>query len=140
MLLGRPLPRIDERGNRTQFEYDEGGNRVATILPDETPGDDSDNPRLVDIYDAAGRRTATTDPLGHTTQFVYCASGCLLETRFADGTSASNRFDKGGASLAAVRPSRPYHAIRIRRSRQVDGRGSTGIRRAVAHRVRVRRS
>jgi RHS repeat-associated protein len=42
-----------------------------TILPDGTPNDLTDNPRIKIDYDEAGNRKAVTDPEGNTTHFKY---------------------------------------------------------------------
>jgi RHS repeat-associated protein len=62
---------IDALGRRTVMRYDDKNNLIETILPDDTPNDLSDNPRLGSSFDAAGKRTAITDADGRTTTYSF---------------------------------------------------------------------
>jgi RHS repeat-associated protein len=82
-------------GIRTTFEYDAAGRITQTrnwqdgqVLETKT------------LYDAAGRKIATTDALGHTTRFVYDAMGQLIETRYPDGTTSKTSYDASGNAIA----------------------------------------
>lgn len=101
---------LDALGRRTQFLYDARGSLIETILPDATPNDLSDNPRLRSEYDAAGRKIAQVDELGRRTQFVYDAIGQLTTTIYPDETPASDtdnprttiEYDAAGQVVAQV--------------------------------------
>jgi RHS repeat-associated protein len=79
---------IDELGAATRYAYDERGNRIRITGPDTPAGprvteiryDEGNRPiELVDPvgsswrwnYDAAGRLTSRTDPLGHPTTYAW---------------------------------------------------------------------
>ena len=73
-----PSLMLDERGNRTEYEYDAAGRLVLVrnALGHETRYE----------YDATGRQTAVIDPLGRTTSFVYDRMGRVVTTILPDGT------------------------------------------------------
>ena len=76
---GRRAAVMDADGHTTHFEYDVAGRRTATVFPDDTPGDDTDNPRVTTAYDPVGRKVAETDEVGQTMRYVYDAAGQLVE-------------------------------------------------------------
>jgi RHS repeat-associated protein len=89
-LAGRVVEEVDELGHRTQFVYDAVGNRILTILPDETPANDTDNPTLREVFDASRRRTQSIDPMGYVTKYRYSAAGLLDETILPDATPSDS--------------------------------------------------
>ena len=70
----------DRAGRTTQTIYDALNRVSAVIYPDDTPADDTDNPRTSNSYDAAGRLVAVTDADGHTTTYEYDAAGRRTKT------------------------------------------------------------
>ncbi|UBF29556.1 hypothetical protein K9N68_14015 [Kovacikia minuta CCNUW1] len=93
---GRVKAEIDERGNRTEFHYDNAGRLIETILPDETPATLTDNPRTTSTYDNAGRRLTQTDALSHTTRFLYDLLGRSEGQEYADGSRTRVGYDAAG--------------------------------------------
>lgn len=77
---GNQTAMIDALGRRTEMRYDTRGQLIETILPDETPADLSDNPRMIDLYDRGGRLRASIDQAGRVTHMTYDAVGRLVET------------------------------------------------------------
>jgi YD repeat-containing protein len=75
---------IDALGRKTQYRYTVKDLVAETIIPDQTPGDDTDNPRPIDLYDRGDRLRASIDQAGQVTHFVYDALGRLVETIYAD--------------------------------------------------------
>jgi RHS repeat-associated protein len=89
---GQVIAQVDERGNSTEFEYDDAGRQtlVRDALDFET----------TTSYDRAGRRTSVTDALGHTTRFAYDNLGRLTTTTFADGTTTKTAYDNLGRAVS----------------------------------------
>jgi YD repeat-containing protein len=58
----------DPLGRETRYEYNARLWRTAVLLPDGTPTDWGDNPRVQFTYDAAGNRTSLRDADGNVTQ------------------------------------------------------------------------
>ncbi|ELS32847.1 MULTISPECIES: putative Ig domain-containing protein [Pseudanabaena] len=81
---------IDIRGNRTEYFYDEKGQQIKVILPDNTPNNAADNPVLLTEYDAVGRVISKTSATGLKTHYEYDALGQLTDTIFADLTPNDN--------------------------------------------------
>ncbi|WP_293313893.1 putative Ig domain-containing protein [Microcoleus sp. PH2017_08_TRC_O_A] len=77
--------RIDERGNRTEYRYDNNGRLVEVIYPDDTPSN-LDNPRTKTEYDDAGRTVASIDAKGRVTRYDYDDLGRLVKTIYPDST------------------------------------------------------
>jgi RHS repeat-associated protein len=50
-------------------------------------------------YDAANRRTSTTDAANHTTQFAYDARNRLVTTTYPDNTTSTHTYDGMGREL-----------------------------------------
>jgi len=68
---GEKIAETDALGRRTEYRYNSRGLLVETILPDETPANLDDNPRLRSEYDALDRLITSTDELGRSTRFTY---------------------------------------------------------------------
>ncbi|NEQ97760.1 MAG: RHS repeat protein, partial [Cyanothece sp. SIO2G6] len=77
---------IDIRGNRTKSVYDDRGQLVTTILPDDTPNDDSDNSRTITLYDRGGRTRARINEAGQVSHSVYDSVGRMVSTIVPDNT------------------------------------------------------
>ena len=84
--VGNRVEEIDALGRSTKFVYDDRGLMTETIYPDDTPSDDTDNPRTQTEYDAAGQVTAEIDELGRVTRFEYDKTGRQTRTIFPDDT------------------------------------------------------
>ncbi len=67
----------DAEDRTTKFEYDRAGRLIETVHPDETAGNDGDNPRTRVDYDAAGQKIAAIDEMGRITRYAYDALGRL---------------------------------------------------------------
>ena len=78
----------DQLGRVTKFSYDTRDRLTEVILPDGTPGDDSDNPREQRSWDNAGNLVDQADPLGRVTLFEYNNMGWLTKTTLPDETPA----------------------------------------------------
>uniref|UniRef100_UPI0016857BDF RHS repeat protein n=1 Tax=Oscillatoria sp. FACHB-1407 TaxID=2692847 RepID=UPI0016857BDF len=85
-------------GVRTEFEYDAVGRIVLTR------NINAQGQRLETrtVYDAAGRKISETDPLNHTTRFVYDELDRLTETIFADGSRSRTTYDASGDAIATT--------------------------------------
>jgi RHS repeat-associated protein len=87
---GNRIETIDALGRSTKYIYDERGQLIATLYPDATPDDDSDNPRTRTEYDAKGQVIAQIDELGRRTVMVYDALGRQIATLYPDATPGDN--------------------------------------------------
>ena len=94
--IGNLLARTDQLGRVTRFEYDQLDRLVATLLPDETPADDSDNPTQTFEYNAVGRVVAEINELGNRTEFEYDVQGNVLVERDALGRETRFEYDSLG--------------------------------------------
>ncbi|MCC9645102.1 FG-GAP-like repeat-containing protein [Rhodopirellula sp. JC740] len=83
---GRQIQSIDQLGRVTKYIHDAVGNVISTIYPDETPGDDSDNPRTYTEYDLASRRTKSVDEEGNENQYAYDDNGRLRTLYLPDSS------------------------------------------------------
>ncbi|HUP82468.1 MAG TPA: putative Ig domain-containing protein [Pirellula sp.] len=101
---------VDASGLRTEFRYDASRNLIETILPDRTPGDPNDNPRLGAEYDALSQVISQKDALGRITRYVYDAAGRVVQTIYPDATPAKvddnprtmTEYDYAGRTTAQV--------------------------------------
>jgi RHS repeat-associated protein len=84
----------------THFEYDANNRLITTILPDETPGDLSDNPKQRIEYDAAGQVAARIDPAGRRTTFAYDNKGNIVRTVYPDLTFEQREYDAVGNMIS----------------------------------------
>ncbi|MDV6032260.1 MAG: hypothetical protein F9B45_19665 [Phycisphaera sp. RhM] len=112
---GNRVETVDGLGNSTLFVYDDRGQLVETILPDETPGTNDDNPRTRTLYDEAGRVTEEIDQLGRSTRSVYDRAGRNTKTIFPAVTAADPNdtdpsdnpfretlYDRAGRTIAEI--------------------------------------
>ncbi len=74
---GLRVAMTDANSRTTRYVYDAAERLVETIFPDDTPGDDTDNDRMLMAYDGLGRKISETDELGRITQFEYDGRGNL---------------------------------------------------------------
>ncbi|MGH8030230.1 MAG: hypothetical protein ACREO3_09875, partial [Arenimonas sp.] len=68
---GNTIEQRDRGGRITKLEYDKADRLEVTILPDNTPATDGDNPRLCNEYDDAGRLVASIDARHNRTEYGY---------------------------------------------------------------------
>jgi RHS repeat-associated protein len=88
---------VDEQGNRQEWIYDAARNQTGSrSYVGNTPITTNN------IYDAAGRKVSTTDPLGNITRYAYDSLGRLVETRYADGLTSKTAYDAIGNEIAKV--------------------------------------
>ena len=80
------------------MRYDTRGQLIETIFADDTPADNSDNDRTIDLYDRGGNLRASIDQQGRVTHFVYDAVDRLIETIHPDDGETLEQF------LAAIAP------------------------------------
>ena len=73
--VGNEISITDRTGRTTKTIYDDANRVKQIILADNTPNDDSDNPRAINTYDAAGRLIAVSDSFGNTTHYEFDAKG-----------------------------------------------------------------
>ncbi len=99
--LNQMVLSIDQLGRRTAFSYDFAGNLVETILPDETPADSLDNPRLIYEYDDVGNLVGETNEAGSTTRYVYDELNRRISTVFPND-SASGEPDSEGSEYDSI--------------------------------------
>ncbi|WP_375492777.1 RHS repeat-associated core domain-containing protein [uncultured Nostoc sp.] len=83
---GNVIATTDIKHNRTQYFYDDKGQQIKVILPDNTPNNPDDNPVVLTEYDAAGRVISQTSATGLKTRYVYDALGRLTDTILPDLT------------------------------------------------------
>jgi RHS repeat-associated protein len=95
---GRRTATIDAEGHRTEYRYDDAGRLLETIHPDDTPHDDSDNPRSRIEYDRDGRKIADIDEEGRITRYGFDALGRLTVVVLPDPATGANPPLVGGAS------------------------------------------
>ena len=84
------------QGNTTKFVYDLKDNLIATIMADNTPADEGDNPRMSIIYDARSRKISETDLAGNITQFEYNAAGSITAIIDALNQRTEYQYDQRG--------------------------------------------
>jgi RHS repeat-associated protein len=82
-----------------------GGRLSGVILPaiaDPLDGGQLANPHYQYGYDALGRQTSITDPLGRVTQFTYDAQGRQLTRTLPAGQTEENRYNDLGQLVLHV--------------------------------------
>jgi RHS repeat-associated protein len=92
----------DRAGRVTKTIYDAANRVSAVILADDTPADDTDNPRTTNTYDAAGRLIAVTDANGNTTGFEYDSIGRRTKTTDALGNQTKFIYDNLGRRIQST--------------------------------------
>ncbi len=86
---------IDALGRKIKYVYDVAHRLIETIQADDTPGDDTDNPRITTSYDALSRKTSQTDQSGRTTQYEYNAVGNLIAVIDPIGQRTEYGYERG---------------------------------------------
>lgn len=123
---GRVTATIDELGRRTDTVYDSLGRTIRTLAPDAGQGrptthfgyDSAGNLRFTTdprggsagdpgfttyvFYDALGRKTATVDALGQTTDYAYDARGRVAAVTDALGFSTVTTYDSFGNTTSVT--------------------------------------
>ncbi|MEO0804185.1 MAG: putative Ig domain-containing protein, partial [Cyanobacteria bacterium J06642_2] len=91
---GRQTSMTDRAGRTTVYRYDEMDRRTEAIMPDLTPGDLSDNPRMLMEYNLRGEMTAEIDPNGNRTEYTYDPAGNRIAVNriTADGLTHETQF------------------------------------------------
>ena len=92
---------IDERGNRTEYRYDERRLLQEVIAPSLTSELDVTHSTQFQ-YDAAGRLVKETNALGQSTEYILNAIGQPIEVRLADGKTISNLYDGFGRLVGEI--------------------------------------
>ncbi|MCG8552535.1 MAG: DUF6531 domain-containing protein, partial [Desulfobacterales bacterium] len=91
-----PVAKTDQNGNETHFAYYEAGN-PETMPPDtlksRTVMEGDETYTTLFEYDALGRKTKETNPLGQATQYQYTIDGKLQKTIYPNGAEAKNVYD-----------------------------------------------
>jgi RHS repeat-associated protein len=82
---GQPTKVTDPNTKVTDYAYNAAGFLTSITAPPDVSG----GTRAVTSfeYDAAGRLSATNDPLGHRSSFTYDGRGRLQKTTYPDGTT-----------------------------------------------------
>ena len=99
---GNTIAQTDRAGRTTRMVYDAAGRMVETIYPDDTPLDDTDNPRTINEYDVAGRLEATVNERGFLTEYEYDAIGRRTLVRDALGNETTFEYNNRGHRTATV--------------------------------------
>jgi RHS repeat-associated protein len=105
---GNLIAETDRAGRTTKYVFDAANRIVETIFPDADAddGDDGNNPRIRNVYDAAGQLIETIDENGHVTRHEYDAAGRRIRTLAPaiDGAHAVvvSEFDAEGRTVATI--------------------------------------
>lgn len=89
---GNVLTHTDAAGHITRNQYDLAGQLTSVTVADGT----TDTGTTSFGYDAAGRKTSQTDPLGNTTSYTYDDAGRLLAITDALNHTTSYAYDAAG--------------------------------------------
>jgi RHS repeat-associated protein len=104
---GRLRSLVDPVGNSTLVKYDKGGYPIERhSFEKNTDASASAEPERVDYagYDALGRQTQKTDPLGHVTQATYDQVGNVLWTQDALTHKTTFGYDDRGRRTSMTDP------------------------------------
>jgi RHS repeat-associated protein len=93
---GNVIAKRDRLGRVTKMVYDAANRLTETIFPDSTPAIDTDNPRQVTKYNAAGEVEWQQDERGHKTFFKYDLAGRQIEVKDALGRITTTIYDDAG--------------------------------------------
>lgn len=74
----------DELGRTTEYEYDNLGRLITTILPDPDGAGPLTSPEVTQLYNADGSVVAAIDPLGRATAYTYGARGVVTSVTLPD--------------------------------------------------------
>ena len=77
---GNTLSQTDRGGRTTKMVYDKVNRLIETILPDQTPATDTDNPRTRSVYNAGGHLIQSIDENANVTAYEYDAAGRQIKT------------------------------------------------------------
>jgi len=99
---GNVTSQTDRLGRTTRMTYDAANRLVETIHPDDTPGNDLDNPRSTNEYDMAGRLTASIDERGNRTEYGYDNAGRRTLVRDALLNETTFEYDARGLRTAMI--------------------------------------
>jgi RHS repeat-associated protein len=84
----------DPDGNLTTLAYNSIGWRTSVVSPDgNVTGGNPSAYTTTYAYDALGRLTSVTDPLGHATTTTYDGDGNVVTSTDADGNATSSTYD-----------------------------------------------
>ncbi|WP_075072943.1 RHS repeat-associated core domain-containing protein [Longilinea arvoryzae] len=95
---GNVLTHTDAAGHMTRNQYDLAGQLTSVTVADGT----ADAGTTGFGYDAAGRKTSQTDPLGNTTSYTYDNAGRLLAITDALNHTTSYAYDAAGRRTATT--------------------------------------
>lgn len=90
--LGNRSATVDKLGRRTTYSYTPTGLLSQTTYPDGATE--------AYTYDAEGRRITYTDQNGNTTAYLYDKLGRKIQTIYADGSSTSTAYDAAGRMIS----------------------------------------
>ena len=90
---------VGRNGEVSELEYTPTGLATELRGPDETPGDDSDNPRVSMTYNAAGQPTTVTLPIGEQLTFAYDPAGRPASVEGPTGTYATHLDARGNTDV-----------------------------------------
>ena len=99
--IGQVVSQIDALGRETLYTYDGVGNQISSVLPylnkviittydfhnkpiQITEVDDGDQLTLTNSYDILGRKIATTDRYGNTTNYEFDAFHRLIKVIYPE--------------------------------------------------------
>lgn len=89
--------------DRTTYDYDLDGNRVSTVdARGNVPGADPDTFTSTVTFDADGRPTASTNPLGAVTETTYDAAGRPVSVTDPLGSTTTTVYDLLGRAREVV--------------------------------------
>ena len=98
-LEGNEIEHRDRLGRVTKMVFDPTNRLTETIYPDDTPAIDSDNPRQLTKYDAAGQVEWQQDERGNKSFTRYDLAGRQLEIKDALGNQTSSIYDIAGQRI-----------------------------------------